>query len=334
MKEYSYVKKALLRELSENSRTSITVLSKKLKCSRNTVVSNMKALEKEFDICYTLEFNKGKLGLVQNHICSISFGIQPNMQEITEIFKNDDYVQLIAKTEGDFDLLIYISTNSGDAHIRWVLSTISKLLKYRPSIEISLVAKTETGFTPVQSTTIEKLELQNFDDLDKKMLIMLNSNSRLSYRAIAKNLKEDVETIRYRFRKLSKSPLIRRFTLIMRKPPTDYNMAFFIKYEYGPGILRRYEDANEYYLDLESKFNVMNTLQYLALTSGTNLLFGVACFDNEERAIRVVVSAHKEIYKEDNPKIHYAMVKEMIKGNFGIRNMDISKSFSSIKWDQ
>lgn len=66
MKEYSYIKRSLLRELSGNSRVSVTNLSKRLRCSRNTVINNIKFLEKEFDLKYTLQINKEAIGLIQN----------------------------------------------------------------------------------------------------------------------------------------------------------------------------------------------------------------------------------------------------------------------------
>ena len=87
MKEYSYIKRALLRELSEDSRMSVSTLAKKLRCARNTIISNMNILEKEFGLHYTLEFDKEELGLSQNQIWSIKLGKKPDVNEIRKIFR-------------------------------------------------------------------------------------------------------------------------------------------------------------------------------------------------------------------------------------------------------
>lgn len=134
MKTYGYTKRALLRELSENSRTSITNLSKRLKCSRNTVKSSMKALEKEFSMRYTLELNKNLLGLTQNELFVVKFGVKPTLKELKEIFHDDYLVQTAVKVEGDFDLLIKVTANSGEEYMKWALRTMLKLLPYGPQL--------------------------------------------------------------------------------------------------------------------------------------------------------------------------------------------------------
>ena len=335
MKEYSYIKRAIMRELSENSRISVTNLAKKLKCSRNTVIKNMEHLEKEFDLYYTLEFDKRTLGFIQNHIWNIKFGIKPPAEEIEKMFKDDPIPQLVAKTDGDFDLVIKILANNSESYIKWALGTAVKLLEYRPTIKPSLIAMIHAGFAPVQNETIREFDgkLLGIDSLDKQIIMLLNDNSRLTYRAIARELKCDVETVRYRIRKISKMNIIKRYTVLMRKPPAGYGLAFFINYELAPGLIKRYEDAYKYYLDLDRNIPIMNTFQYLALTSGSYLFFGLGSFENEESAIRGAIIAHKQIYEADNPEIAYARITKMIKGYLPVRSTEVEKEYVPIKWD-
>ncbi|MGI0100438.1 MAG: AsnC family transcriptional regulator, partial [Candidatus Micrarchaeaceae archaeon] len=222
---------------------------------------------------------------------------------------------------------------SGEKYIHWSLATGAKLMEFRPLIRFSLVIVTHTGFTPMLKETLENLEMENLgiDSLDKSILILLNENSRMTYRALAKKLNEDVETIRYRFRRITKLDMIKRFTIVVERPPAKYNMAFFMDYALAPGIMERSKEAHQYYLDLDGRLPLINTFQYLASTSGSYIFFGMGCFENQEKAIQDAVIAHKKIYNNDNPVVHYAKITNMIKGLFPVRNIDVEKDFLPLK---
>jgi DNA-binding Lrp family transcriptional regulator len=208
------------------------------------------------------------------------------------------------------------------------------LLKFRPSIASSTIAMVHFGFTPIENGLIGSVNIDKIgiDSLDRDILLLLNQNARLSYSTIAKSLKQEVETVRYRIRGLKKKNLISKFTIVLERPPTEYNIAFYINYELAPGLPERYKEAYDYYLNFDSRLPVINTYQYLALTTGSFLLYGIGCFESEEKAIKDMVMAHRQIYMEDNPKISYAKITHVIKGFLPIRNIDIGKEFNVIKW--
>jgi DNA-binding Lrp family transcriptional regulator len=142
----------------------------------------------------------------------------------------------------------------------------------------------------------------------------------------------DVETVRYRIKRILKLGLIRRFTTIARKPPKDYSIAFLANYELAPGIVERYNEARTYYTTIDGKLPLFNSFHYLALLSGSYLLFGLGSFENEETAIKQAIMEHKEIYKEDNPEVSYGKITNVIKGAMPIRNIDLGKDYRSINW--
>ncbi len=338
MKNYSFVKRTLLRELSENSRVSFTTLAKRLKCSRNTVVSNIDSLKKELGLHYTVEFDKTSLGITHRHIWAVKFGTSPPTQsELKEIFKDDPYSLLVARTQGDFDLLIHVAADSGWRYTNWRLTTAMKLLKYKPTIKPSMIIMRHTGFTLLNNSLLEKIDMSrhNLDELDKKILMLLNENSRLSLAAMAKSLKEDVETIRYRLRKLSKSKIIRRFTIVLEKPPKNYQLAFFMNLELAPGIMKRYRSAYEYYVenDKTEGMPIVNNFQYLALLSGSYIFFGLACFENDEEAFKYAINEHRKLYMEDSPIMEYAKITSVVKGIMPVRNVQLEKDFKQINLD-
>lgn len=270
----------------------------------------------------------------------MKFGIKPKPEELKELLNYDHFVQLIAITEGDFDLLMVrkvpatMAANTGDKYVHWGVETTMKLLEYRPVLNPFVPVLTHIGFTPILSDTIKKLDLRPFglDDLDKRIIIELNENSRLSYEKISKRLNVDVGTVRYRIRALLRGGIIRKFTILLTKPPTKQNIAFMVNYELSPGIMRRYNEACKYYNEIDKNMPLINKFQYIALTLGSNLLYGIGCFDSEEKVAEELVKAHKEIYRVDKMSLKYAKITEVIKGYLPVRNVDINKEFRKIDW--
>lgn len=328
---YSHIKRALLRELSDDSRMSVTMLAKKLKCSRNTIISNMKALDHEFGLKYTLEFNN-VLPALQNQIWPVRFDVKPSLEELREIFKDDGQVRWVAKTEGDFDLLISVAATSSESYISWGMKTLNKLIKFKPEFEASHILTMHMGFMSLREEHINNIQLPNIklDDLDKKILLLLNENSRMNYPAIAKKLKKDPELVRYRIKRFLRIKLIKRFTTLLAKPPPFYTMAFFMKLRFSPGFMHRYQEAYNYYLNADRKLPIVNKFQFFALTSGTYFLFCLGCFESEEMAVKEAIIAHKSIYKEDNPSLPFAKVTDVVKGYLPIRSMDFSKEYKPL----
>ncbi len=332
MKEYSYTKKMLMRELGEDSRLSVTDLAKRIGCSRNTVVSNIKALEKELGLRYGIEFNRPMLGLAQTHVIRVRFGRKPSAKALRELFREDHMAQFVALTHGDFDMFISVTSTSAEEYMGWGVRTTTRLLDYMPEFFPSMVGLKHTGFTPVSNEMLRRLSGQRaeFDDLDTRILVLLNSDSRQGYKEMARKLGENMETVRYRVRRLSGRGAIRRFTAMARKPPTNYNTLFFVNFRFSPRLMERVAEAQRYYLSGEEGVRIVNRFQLLALTSGSDILFGFGCFENEEQAIRDVVLFHKEVYKDDNPVINFAMIDEVVKGELAARNIDIKKDFRPV----
>lgn len=330
VKEYSYVKKRILRELSENSRISMTALAKKVGCSRNTAISNMNMLNKEFWIRDTINIDKDALGF-QKHVIKVKCGKKPAAVELKEIFKDDGIVQAVMLTEGDFDIFIDIVVQNSIAYAQWAARTTMKLLQYEPVFEPSLIAFVHMGFIPVPNKVLKDADMSvyDLDDLDKYILAELNRNSRLAYAELAERLGKPKGTIRYRMQKIMKLKLIRGFTIMMLKPPTDYNVIFFVKLKLRDGVLARVEKANRYFTESE-RLPLLNRFQLLALLIGNDLMLGYGCFDSEEEMIRDIAVALKSIYSVDSPIIEIARIKEKIMGEIAVNNADLKAHFKPL----
>ncbi len=334
MTEYSYTKRAMLRELSEDSRLTVTALAQRLKCSRNTVMQNMKFLEKEFDLWYTIEFDREKLGFTRNQIVTIKFGEKPKPKELKEIFAgSQSYISLLMCTEGDYDVIIKTVADSNPDYFRWSIITFTKLLKYKPTLETSVVSTTGFGFIPMANPILEKIDFTRLglDEVDKKILLLLNENSRRSGEDISRRLGENIKTVNYRLRKLHESGIIKRYTIVMRKPPPRHHVAYFFKFAMAEGLFGRIKNAIDYYAAIDEKLPLTNTYLYSASLIGSYASFGIGSFPNQDKAANEVVMKTKELYAEDNPTIAYCKITSVLIGYLPVRNYDMDRTINEMR---
>ncbi len=333
--EYSYTKKTLLRYLSEDARTSTTTLSKNAHCSRNTVVSNIKMLEKDFKIQYLIDFNKDKLGLSQKHILKIKFGSKPLINDIKNIVLNDNMIKFAAITKGDFDLILYAEGDSGYNYMKWETALIaSKLSCYSPVVRPSQLAMTHIGFMPLTNEMLKDVNFSELglDNTDRDIILILNTNSRISYSDIARILGITEDKVRYRFKRIKSSGIIDRFTIALTIPPTSYNLAIFVNYRFTSGTDKRAKKARANYINIDGNMPLINKFQFLAPISGSYRFFMLGCFDDKKDAYTNGILKHKEAFREDKPSISHAKIEQVIKGYIPVRNIDIAKDYKVVEW--
>lgn len=276
------------------------------------------------------------IGFVQNQVLTIRFGIKPKLQDLKEIFidsENNKYISFLASTTGDFDLALIVVSSRHRAYQTWAFKLWLKLLEYRPKFNISILDQTSLGFMPITSSIINEtdFEMHGLDELDKKIIMLLNEDSRTTNSAMAKKLGVPVETINYRIRKIDKSEVISRYTVILERPPTNYNMIYFTNYEPTPGMVDRLDDWLKFVLELDGKLPICNSFQYMAGLIGYYSGAGIGCFENKEIAIKNAVLAPQEIMKEDNLTVVSAKIEHVLIGSLPVRNIDTVKKLTEIK---
>ncbi len=335
MKEYGYSKRAILRMLSEDARTPITALAEYARCSRNTALSNLKLIEEEFGVRYVIEFNKEILGLSQRHILKIKYGSKPNLNEIVSLLAEDSTIQFAASTKGNFDLLIYAESDSGYKYMQWETALALKLAPYNPVIRPSQIIMTHVGFMPLSDKALQDIDLSKLglDSIDKAILLLLNKNSRTGYSEISRKLNITEDKVRYRFRRITKSGVIKSFTIVMTKLSTYYNLAMFVNYRFALGTELRARKAREHYMSIDGDMPLINKFQFLAPSSGSYRFFILGCFESKNDSFINGVIKHKEVFKGDSPSISYAKIETIIKGYLPVRNVDIRKDYNIVKWE-
>lgn len=329
--EYSYTKKVIMKAISENSRISVSELAKEAKCSRNTALSNLKALEEEFGLLYTLDFRKDLLGLTQNHVILAKLGKKPNLRRIHETFKDDERIQFVALTEGDFELLFIVFASSGEEYMKWETNISMKLAEYGPAIEPSQLVTWHIGFIPMLQDSLEKIDFGRFglDDLDKRILLILNANSRANYSEISSALNISHDKARYRFEKIVEAGIVEKFTAVITKHYVDDARAFFVKYKFTEGMDSRMKKVREYIMQEEEKFMILNRFHIVAPVSGSYRTFILTSLED----FRDFKKTYEDIFKVDEPHILSARVEKVVKGNMPIRNLDFKKNYKIIHWE-
>jgi DNA-binding Lrp family transcriptional regulator len=332
--EYSYVKKALLRELSEDSRSSVTRLAKRLKISRNTVISNIKWLEKELGMSYTLEFDMPKMGLANPQISFFKFGTKPTTGEVRNAFEGGkDFITFLATLEGDSDAVLQTVSDSSSEYMYWAVGIYLKLAKFKPTIQSSIVRGSIIGFMPLPTDLLRKLDLGKvaLDPLDRKILALLNDDSRMTYKDIADELGEEVTTIRYRIRRIDRSGIIRKYTLILKRPPPRYNIIYNYKEDLSAKAIEAYKRTLNHYLETDGHLSLTNSFVYVASAVGTSDIVGIGSFGDFATANEKVVDAHLEIHDGSEVDIHYSRILDVIYGNIPFRNSDTEKALRQSK---
>ena len=325
----------LLRELSNNSRSTVTNLSEQIGCSRITTSRLLRRLVEKLKIRFTLELNTSRLGISERHIVMVKFARKPDVKALRDFFGADMYSQNVYLTEGDYDLLIYAVTGNPVDYIRWETKVASELSEYGVVIRPSEYVFAHFGYMPLSNDFVGFIDKYNkqIDDDDKRILSLLNQDSRMGYREMAEKLKMKEDTIRYRIFTLRKSEVIRRFTIAVQEPIGLYPISYFINYRFNKTTTStRFALARESYMNADDHNPLLNTFQFVAPISGSYRSFGIALFKGKEAALEGAVTHHQRIFNKEDIEITYAGISGVIKGLLPFRNLDIRTNYVKVEW--
>jgi DNA-binding Lrp family transcriptional regulator len=325
---YSVTARKIMRQLSENSRIKVTEMADKLKLSRRTVALKLAGMEKELKLHYTLEFDEEKLGFNRPHLVLAKFGEKPDYAKISQLLAKSYIPQVAVSIAGTYDLLIYANALSGIEYARWDKSMQTLLAPYKVEWHSSEVVHRQLGFFPLRDELLEKAKVK---EKYKRMLTILNNNSRISFQQLAKELKMNVNTVVYNFNKLVNLGYIKSFTATMDVPKDVSLMTFFAKYTPGEG----YENASAIARNAFTKDDESPLISRYLITApliGSYDFFTLGAFDNAEIAYDNDVIYHKNLFKKYNVKILYGEVREILLGKLPIRSMDTKKEYKTLVW--
>jgi Lrp/AsnC family transcriptional regulator for asnA, asnC and gidA len=141
---------------------------------------------------------------------------------------------------------------------------------------------------------------RRIDDIDRKIISLLMSNARITYREIAKSVNlSDVAVIK-RIRKLESSGVIRKYTAIVNPRALGYSMISFTGINVKPERL----------FDVAKTLKDKEYVKYMALTTGDHDILAVIWASSGEELERI----HNEIRSiEGVVEIYPVILSEVLK---------------------
>jgi DNA-binding Lrp family transcriptional regulator len=325
---HSTLVKRLLHTLSENSRAKINDISKSTGVSRRTITLKLNAMERELKINYTLEFNEEKLGLARPHLILARFNSKPDYGRIRRLLEGSHIPQMAASINGTYDLLIYANALSGQEYAHWDKKMQTLLSEYKVEWYASEVVHRQLGFFPLRNEIIERMPIK---ERYKKMLTILNSNSRIRFQELAKELGMNVNTASYNFNNLLKLDYIKSFTISIDAPKNVSLMTFFSKYVPSEGYERASAIARECFTGDDDNPLISRYLITAPLI-GSYDFFTLGAFDDFKTAYKNDVLFHRNIFRRYGIKMAYGEIKELLIGKLPIRSMDTKRGYKTIIW--
>lgn len=310
----------LIRELSMNSRASISDLSAALGVSRPNVQRRLAAAEKHFNLRYLLELDPRAIGLTEPHLIVMKFRRRPAYGRIIELLSRSHVTQLVALTSGQYDMIVYANAFSKEEYYAWNATMRNKLiLPYRTRWEESEISYQRLGFLPVRNEAIARSPLK---EKDRKILLLLNSNSRMPLDAISRATGIGYKSVSYHIKRLVARGYIKRFTVSAGMSEGVVPMTLlsrFIPSDDAKGTalvtvnLFTHDDAE----------GMLNRYQATAALAGSYGFFVLGSFRNRHRAYVDMVIAFRNAFRRfGKSKAVHAVITSVPVGSLPLRNVD------------
>ncbi len=326
---WSPLVKNIMRLLSENSRISVTEISKRLGVARKTIDEKMRKAEEELGIKYTLELDERKLGLGDPHIILVTFIEKPDYEDITKILNASHIPQVVSVVNGTYDMFIYANAESPDEYVYWDKTTQIQLAKYKVHWQPSDLAFRHLGFFPLRNSLLSRLEIP---EIYKKIILLMNENSRMSFSEMAKKLGMKQNTLVYNFKKLQRAGYIKRFTIIMRKAAGVSMVSLFGKYIIARGFEDDSMNMRKEITFMDDRLPLISRCLFSAQLIGSYDFFFVGVYDSDQVGYEHLVKYYKMRFKKHSVKPAYGTISRSLIGDFPTRNLDVKKEFNMIRW--
>ncbi len=215
--------KKLLYYLSTDSRLSYTQLSKKISLSKNTVKYRIQRLKDKGIITkFASIINLGSINLTT---VALLLRFNEDIYEnpsIIEYFKNHNKVNWVASLSGQWDIFaefIVPNITSIEEILDNIILRFGNLLNtyqiFFSSFPLRVEHLTSDFYKDLQIKEVQKKQrtknIYKIDEIDKKILQVLNEDSSLSLLKIAEKLELTTDIVRYRIKNLKDKGIILKF---------------------------------------------------------------------------------------------------------------------------
>lgn len=219
--------KLILFELSKNSRQPFSKIAKKVNLSKETCTYRIHKFQNEKIISNFLTLiSLSKLGLSHYKIYFQFHGIsKENMNVIINEFVNYYKINWVAKCTGTFDLIISILCKDIKEFNFEKNKILQKYNEFIQNYQIGIMADTfvygknylvDKDITHIDDKKMIGVnEVVKLDDVDKKILGLLVTNSRIGSVEISKILDLNIKTVISRIKKLESNNIISGYDIFL-----------------------------------------------------------------------------------------------------------------------
>ncbi len=214
----------ILTELDFNARQPISKIAKKVRISKEVALYRIRKLEKEGIIKqYYAIINSAKLGY---YYCRLLLKFQNITKEIEEkmlkYLKENPKIAYLGILYGSWDLVVGYWARNMIEFEEFIDDFVFKYGKYILEKEVSIGLHLwqfpyrfllKRNFQEFK--TGGKIETYELDDVDKKLLVLLTKNARMSYENLSKELGLSGRAVSYRIKNLVKKKIIVGFRTLI-----------------------------------------------------------------------------------------------------------------------
>jgi len=225
--------KKILEELLINSRIPISILSKKVGISREVATYRLKRLQKNLITGFYTIVNLEALGF---HRCGVLIrlkGISSSEErKFMEYLKNHDYITYLGPIIGRWNMAFDIIMRD-EEHLKEIMDEITRRIKVnlesyiivRSGLDMKAYPTKYLGKILNKTPIKHKGQKYQIDHIDKNILKLVATNSRIEYQELSKKLKLAANTIKYRIKNMEKNNIIQGYSISL-----DYKQLGFELY--------------------------------------------------------------------------------------------------------
>ena len=229
--------KKILYELGKNARLSYSQISKEIKSKKPIVAYHVQNLEKKGVIWkYVPVISLSRLGIYAYKIYFRFHGLgKEKKKELIGEFVKDEHINWVAESIGVWDLLISIYAKN---IMEFAIRKNKIFEKYGSFIQDYSITVLEDALVFNRDYLVKKsinyrkefvfggkIEIEEIDDKQKKILRLIRNNGRFSLLDIAKKTNLNVGTIQSKIKDLEKRGIIQGYTTFINLNKT--NLKFF-----------------------------------------------------------------------------------------------------------
>lgn len=301
----------LLKELYKDSRVSLKTVARKHHLTFHRVAHALKDIESKYGLTYTLWLNERLLGFSEGRIITIKFGEPPPIDVLKSRLAKDIFVQNAYLASGDFDLLMHVVGLNNEEFQIWQFKVRKEFSRYKPTFKFSTLNSFAVGFLPLRNELI--VESIVLSSLEKKILTLLNSNSRIRLKELVKATKSSQMRVIYTIKKLRERGIIRRFSTFTQSTDKKILMAYLFS-------VMPVEEHNRLYLDVckeivnEDLHEVTNDYYLISDINGSFDSLYMGSFRSGEDLSKRGSDLVRIILESESPKIEKAIITDALIG--------------------